>query len=365
MSTDYNKPTPRTILKLANQLNPRNRLKVISELIATLGEEQLEELRLEVEQALTLQTFLGETQCSGESQQKQRKTEIKYINGKAYAYLRWRDRSGPDQYLGSLPLLPNKTYRLTHKINGTVKVLTVIALELDELDQVSLVVQFLEPYPLTKRYLYPDCIKQVFSKKEWDIQQLSPPLAATSEVHRTEHPTQSLPATTPTSIPNIAQKKAHPKPGIKPKSQAHLSIPSLRGSGIKPQARSVLNVENRRVALVLKSLELWATLSQILTWTPQWQLIRYPHKTVLLDKQGETVVEYNRRTQTLETAQSVHCLFNWLQEILVAVTQSPLAGQQQQSLARRLFARLQQAPQHDSGTLLAYLFNLSMPQQPS
>lgn len=173
MSTDPLKPAPQTVLKLAQQLNAKNRLKVILELIATLETEQLEDLQLEVEQVLTARTFLHEETPLLEVGQQRRKTEIKYINGKAYAYLRWRDRSESDKYLGPIPLIPGKTYRLTHKMDGTVKVLTVLALQLEADEQVYLSVQLLQPYAAVKSYLYPECLKHVFSKKEWLIELLS------------------------------------------------------------------------------------------------------------------------------------------------------------------------------------------------
>ncbi|HEY9749323.1 MAG TPA: hypothetical protein V6C63_11625 [Allocoleopsis sp.] len=172
MGTDPPKPTPQTVLKLAQQLNSKNRYKVILELIATLAAEQLEDLQLEVEHVLTARTFLNEEISTPAAIKKRRKIEIKYINGKAYVYLRWRDRSEPDKYLGPMPLIPGKTYRLTHRTDGTLKVLAVLGLQLEENEQVYLSVQLLEPYAAVKSYLYPECLEHIFSKKQWLIELL-------------------------------------------------------------------------------------------------------------------------------------------------------------------------------------------------
>ena len=182
MAIDLDKPTLQQVLKLATQLNTKHRLKIVSELVATLDSEQLEDLVLAVEEAITLRAILGEEFVCDHQPKGRKKIEIKHISGRSYAYVRWRDRSHSDQYLGPLPFLPGKTYRLTHKLDGSVKVFTVLDCNLDDEEQPYLLLEQIEPYPAKKRYRYPECLKQVFHKRQWTVEILPVTPSVTPEV---------------------------------------------------------------------------------------------------------------------------------------------------------------------------------------
>jgi len=152
--------TIQSILRLLEQMSSEKRYELIRESITLLSSDQMADLLLEIEQIITLKARLEEHLEPLENTERGRKKiEIKKLNGKYYAYLRWWDKYLKSKYLGILPMQPGKTYRLTHKKHGTVKVVSVVSLDLENDEQAYLQVRLLEPMQETTSFHYPKCFK--------------------------------------------------------------------------------------------------------------------------------------------------------------------------------------------------------------
>ncbi|GAB1545483.1 hypothetical protein NUACC21_81590 [Scytonema sp. NUACC21] len=175
MSNPQNSVNPEQIAKLVKQLDSKRQLLLIKELAGMLSPALLEVMKLEAEQALIVNQLDGTEDTEELDEPSSKHFELKKIKHKYYAYLRWReDGHHKSEYLGPMPLLPGHTYTLIHKKDGNKKILTPLGLEM-EYDRIYLKVQVLNPIRTIKSYPYPECLKTVFNKKEWNIQKVVSP----------------------------------------------------------------------------------------------------------------------------------------------------------------------------------------------
>jgi hypothetical protein len=72
----------------------------------------------------------------------------------------------------AMPLLPGHTYTMVHKKDCNKKTLTPLGLEMED-DRIYLKVQILNPIQAIRSYPYPECLKTIFSKKEWTIEKVT------------------------------------------------------------------------------------------------------------------------------------------------------------------------------------------------
>lgn len=173
MSDPQNSFNPKQLAKLAKQLNSKQKVLLLKELAGTLSPHLLEAMKIEAEQALVLCQFDGTEDPEDLDEQPARHFEFKKIKHKYYAYLRWwEDGHHKSEYLGPMPLLPGHTYTLVHKKDGNKKILTPLGLEIED-NRIYLKVQVLNPIQTIRSYPYPECLKTVFSKKEWTIEKLT------------------------------------------------------------------------------------------------------------------------------------------------------------------------------------------------
>jgi hypothetical protein len=188
MSITRQPSTSGKVIKLAGELSDRSRYKVVLELLASLDEEQLEDLRSEIDQLLVEKQFLGEERNLQQIiKRKEKYIEIKIIDHNPYAYLRARDKSS-QVYLGRVWLMPGQSYQLTNKTTQETRVLSVLRYEpeaeetiLDGKPQVVMVVQQHEPHDALKKYYFPECMKSTFAKRDWLFKQIAHPEGLAAE----------------------------------------------------------------------------------------------------------------------------------------------------------------------------------------
>ncbi|WP_414517159.1 hypothetical protein [Nostoc sp. PCC 9305] len=184
MSNSQNSSNPKKLAKLAKQLDSKQKLLLLKELAGMLNPMLLEAMKIEAEQALILCKLDGTEELDELDERLARHFEVKKIKHKYYAYLRWReDGHHKSEYLGPMPFLPGHTYTLVHKKDGSKKTLTPLSLEIED-DQIYLKVEILNPIQTIRSYLYPECLKTIFSKKEWTIEKVAFP---ESEKEKTEY----------------------------------------------------------------------------------------------------------------------------------------------------------------------------------
>jgi hypothetical protein len=163
---------PKQLAKLAKQLNSKQKILLLKELAGTLSPNLLEAMKIEAEQALVLCDLDGTEDPENLDEQPARHFELKKIKHKYYAYLRWwEDGHHKSEYLGPMPLLPGHTYTLVHKKDGNKKTLMALGLEIED-NRIYLKVQLLNPIQTIRSYSYPECLKTIFSKKEWIIEKV-------------------------------------------------------------------------------------------------------------------------------------------------------------------------------------------------
>ncbi len=371
MSNPQNSSDPKQLAKLAKQLDSKQKLFLLKELAGTLSPNLLEAMKIEVEQALIL-CQLDKTEEPEELDERPaRHFELKKIKHKYYAYLRWReDGHHKSEYLGPMPLLPGHTYTLIHKKDGNKKTLTPLGLEIED-DRIYLKVQVLNPIRTIRNYPYPECLKTIFSKKEWTIQKVAFPESEREETLNTSLSNQQE-ALTRSIQPEVQNAgKPEPKPDtLKPERAKPVQSTTTRKSHSLPirspnpetpkdKGIPILKVPNKLVPQVLGTLKQWEDLSHTLHYTPQWTLVRQGSKVILRTTLGhETVIEYNEILGSVTSPHPAPVLIEWLQQIANAIGSSQLVGQDTKTQAIRLKTRLQGAPQENTTELLAYLFRL-------
>ncbi len=366
----------RQLLKSVKQLNSKKKLLFIQEFARTLDSTMLEAMRLEAEQAQVLCQLDGTEEFEDLDEQPARHFEFKKIKQRYYAYLRWRsDGSHKSEYLGPMPMLPDHTYTLTNKKDGNTKTLTPLGLEIEN-DQIYLKVKILKPVHTIRSYPYPECLDTIFSKKEWTVGQV------TSSPTEREETFNSNPST-PQHAPTLAVKpevrdagSSEPKPDtLKPERAESLQATTTRKSCSKPirlpntetlkdKGTPILEVPNKLVPQVYKTLKQWEDLSQSLHSTPQWTLVDKGNKVTLrATQENANIIEYNRALGSVTSPHPAPVLIEWLQQIANAVSSSQLVGQDTKTQAIRLKTRLQGAPQDNSAVLLAYLLGIPTPKK--
>jgi len=369
-------PTLRQLVKLAKQLNPKDKLIFIQEFVSTLDSTTLEALKVEAEQARVLAN-LGETEDLEDLDKlPARNFEFKRIKGKYYAYLRWReDGCHKSEYLGPMPFLPGHTYTLTNKKDGNKKTLTSLGLELES-DQFYLKVQILKPIRTIRSYPYPECLDTIFSKKEWIVQQATSTLTEREEMLNSNLSTsQDAPillvkpevrdAGESEPLPDILRiEEAEPVQATTTRKSRSKPIQLPDTETLKDKGIPILEVPNKLVPQVLATLMQWEKLSQSLSSTPQWTLVDKGNKVTLrAPQEDETIMEYNRALGSVTSPHPAPVLIEWLQLLANAVSSSPLVDTDTRTQAQRLKTRLQGAPKDNSAVLLAYLLGLPTPKK--
>ncbi|MCP6758963.1 MAG: hypothetical protein NHB32_09405 [Fischerella sp. CENA71] len=375
MSNSQNLSNPKQIAKLAKRLDSKRQLLLIKELVSTLNHDLLETMKLEAEQALIINQLDGIEDPEELDERPGRHFELKKIKHKYYAYLRWReDGHHKSEYLGPMPLLPGHTYTLIHTKDGNKKTLTPLGLEIED-ERIYLKVQVLNPIRTIRSYPYPDCLKTIFNKKEWNIQKVASPSDQKEQTLDTSFfsPQEALTSPIQPKVQNMS------KPGIKSdtlKSERAKSVEpvttweshSQEIQYLKSETRKedILNlkVPNKLVPQVLATLKQWEDFSKSLQNTPHWTLVRQGSKVNLrTTKENETLIEYNRTLGSVTSPHTAPVLIERLRQITNAVSSSQLVSQDTKTQAIRFKTRLQGAPQENTTELLAYLLGLPSPKK--
>ncbi len=380
MSNPKDSPNPqqnlKQLVKLAKQLDSKRQLLLIKELAGTLSPNLLEAMKIEAEQALVLNYLDGTEDLEDLDEQPARHFELKKIKHKYYAYLRWReDGQHKSEYLGAMPLVPGHTYTLIHKKDGNKKTLTSLGLEIED-DQIYLKVHILNPVHTIRNYPYPECLKTIFSKKEWIIQKVTPPSSEKEETLNTSLSNQQEALTLPIQREVRNAGKPEPKsdtlmsertkPPESTTTQKSISQPiqSPNPETLKHKGTPILQVPNKLVPQVLATLKQWEDLSRSLNNTRQWTLVRQENKVILRTTlEGKTVIEYNGILRSVTSPHPASVLIEWLQQIANAISSSQLVDQDIRMQAIRLKTRLQGVTQENTTELLAYLLGLPNPKK--
>ena len=188
---------------------PRRTRILIDELLPLLSEQECDMLKEAIELERLERTYSNEQQEP--TALSEVRIEIKNVPYKSvkkgtkhnpYVYVRWRDRSREDLYLGamlapsqgisysyttqadgSIEFTDKNLLKLVHKTKQTVRYIRLISIEpqlFDDVDsevkgQALLKVEELHPEFLTpmggpRTYYFPVCMKTQFSKKEWQVE---------------------------------------------------------------------------------------------------------------------------------------------------------------------------------------------------
>jgi hypothetical protein len=207
--------TPRmTLLQAIRVLKqtaaPRRTRVLIEQILPLLTNQEFDMLKEAIELERLERTYSGSDQEPVELSEV--KIEIKTVPYKSvkhglrnrpYIYIRWRDRSHEDLYLGAMlspvegisytyttqpngaiDFVDKNILKLTHKKDQTVRYIRLISMEPQLFDefgseeikgQALLKVEDLHPEFLTptnspRTYYFPTCMKTQFSKKEWQVE---------------------------------------------------------------------------------------------------------------------------------------------------------------------------------------------------
>lgn len=163
------KITLKQLVRLAKQLNNKDRLVFLQELTNELDYSVLQSIQVGLEQKLEQKRVLSDVNVVNKN------FELKKINDRYYAYLRWRENGHhKSKYLGPMPFRPGYTYTLINKKDNTKKTFSPIGLTIEG-DQVYLKIQTFKPVNAIINYMYPECLGTVFSKKEWIVHDITLP----------------------------------------------------------------------------------------------------------------------------------------------------------------------------------------------
>lgn len=207
---------------LQKAASPRRTRVLIEQLLPVLNDQEFDMLREAIELERLERTYSGADNES--TLLSEIKIEIKNVPYKSvkhgprhrpYIYIRWRDRSREDLYLGAMlspvegisysyTTQPSGTIeftgktvlRLTHKKDQTVRYIRLLSMEpqvFDEFEneggkgQALLKVEELHPdffTPLNspRTYYFPVCMKTQFSKKDWQVEAIDSKLVNSVDV---------------------------------------------------------------------------------------------------------------------------------------------------------------------------------------
>ncbi|MBD1854797.1 MULTISPECIES: hypothetical protein [Leptolyngbya] len=199
---------------LQKAASPRRTRVLIEQILPVLSDQEFDMLREAIELERLERTYSGADNES--TLLSEIKIEIKNVPYKSvkhglrhrpYIYIRWRDRSHEDLYLGAMlspaegisysyTTQPSGTIeftgknvlKLTHKKDQTVRYIRLLSMEpqvFDEFEseggtgQALLKVEELHPEFLTplnspRTYYFPVCMKTQFSKKDWQVEAIEP-----------------------------------------------------------------------------------------------------------------------------------------------------------------------------------------------
>lgn len=368
MSNSQDLPNLKQLAKLVKQLNQKDQLRLFKDLVDTLSLSMLENMKTEAEQAYWLCKLDGIEDGVELDDRPAEHFEIKEIKHKHYAYLRWRENGRyKSQYLGPMPFLPGYTYTLINKKNGNTKTITLLGLEIED-NQVNLKVQILKPVYTIRSYPYPECLKTIFSKKEWTIQQVICPLSQREETLNPQ-PCNLQDATTSPIKPKVREAgESEPIANImKPEKAETIEVATIRRSYSKPikvsdsetlrnQGASIQKIPNKLVSTVYTTLKQWENLSQSLSSSLKWNLLEKENKVTLrFVKEDKTIIEYNKILGSVTSPYSTTDLIILLQQIANVASSSQSVDQETKTQAIKLKTRLQGVPQGNNTVVLAYL----------
>lgn len=357
IDTDYT-----IAIESAKKLSDKDRIKLIKNLYYDFKLNRLHFLSELLDQAI------AEAIAREEEHDNKRATFLyKKTAGKYYVSLRLWGNEECNTYLGPMPLYPGVKYKLTHLITRETKTVLGHKLYRNE-EQVYWKVEQLTPTHEIFTYLYYDresefprrpqdvCIKQVFSKKEWRIEQIEDDIEiinldredfkeevvtqtsslknGNSLLEETAIPVDRASLNLPTNLTDVSQKI--------PKKRVTL-ITILVEKNYEKQVRTLLTQ--------------WVDLSQLLLPKYRWNLIANESSYRIFDNENRLLVQYDTTSRTIAT-KSPHNLLSLLKQNLQAIIQNSLVTKEQQVLVNRYLLRFSEAPQHDYNKLLAYLFSL-------
>jgi hypothetical protein len=258
------------------------------------------------------------------------------IRAYTYAYVVNHPRFPKRQhiYIGRLDLLPGRVYCLTHKVNNVKKCLKVHSLNPDPEDAVILLEQQKPKLILTvewlnqgesifSHYIFPDCNNSpLLSAKKWKIEDISSQLNSLSDPLEQTKASQDSETNGAVDLSTISQK-------------------SVAKSSSPRWSKTQLLIKPREVNQVVKRLQEYAALSQVLPIDSRWT---YEHKDNLhwiRDYQNDILIEFNDCEPSVNCFLSSQALTVYLLDIAREATLSPLMKLSQRKLAQDLYQRLQ------------------------